>query len=113
MGICWYCYWGWPKPVADIYLKALECLDGNKSPLHFGPAHVVWEDENWDSAEWCLEHFDKYVGDNSEADLAIVRESLKELVKLPMAVRCVEPEDYDDEHPEAYPPAAGIEMVKV
>jgi len=21
--ICWYCYWGWPKPVAGIYKKAL------------------------------------------------------------------------------------------
>jgi len=23
MGICWYCHWGWAKPVADIYDEAL------------------------------------------------------------------------------------------
>jgi hypothetical protein len=51
MGICWFCYWGWPKPVADIYLKALAKLDGYDSPLHFGPAHIIWDDENFDRAD--------------------------------------------------------------
>jgi len=113
MGICWDCYWGWPKPVADIYDKALNDLDGYKSPLHFGPSHIVWEDENFHSAEWCLEHFDENTVEYySESDIAIVRRSLQELAALPLNVRCVEPEDYDDEHPELYPPPPGIEMVR-
>lgn len=113
MGICWYCYWGWPKPVAEIYLKALADLDGNKRPLHYGPSHVVWEDENFDFAEWCIEHFDEYRGDFSDSELVIVLESLKELAALPMDIKCVEPEDYDNEHPALYPPDSGVEMVRV
>ena len=68
MGICWYCYWGWPKQIAEIYKKALKELDGYSAPLHFGPAHIVWDDENFDSGEWCLEHFDDYKGDYSEEE---------------------------------------------
>jgi hypothetical protein len=43
----------------------------------------------------------------------IVRESLVELAALPERVYDVEPEDYDDEHPELYPPAEGVVMVFV
>ncbi len=111
MGICWNCYWGWPKPVADIYDKALAALAGDESPLDYGPGHIVWADENFDSAEWCLKHFDEHRSDYSDADRAIVKESLEKLTELPLNVRCVEPEDYDDEHPELYPPPKGIEMV--
>jgi len=113
MGICWYCHWGWPKPVAAIYEKALDALEGDDSPLLYGPGHIVWADENFHSAEWCLEHFEDHTGDRGEADLAIVRQSLEELAKLPLDVRCVEPEDYDEEHPENFPPLAGIEMVRI
>ena len=113
MGICWSCYWGWTKPVAEIYEKALQALGGDEVPLHYGPAHIVWSDENFDSAEWCLEHFSEHKGDFSESDLAIVRKSLEELVALSLETRCVEPEDYDDEHPKNFPPPDGVEMVKV
>lgn len=111
MGICWYCYWGWAKPVADIYQEALRRLDGDDFPLKFSGSHIVWEDENFDLAEGCLEHFKEHNDDYSEEDLAIVRWSLEELVKLPLDIRCPEPEDYDDEHPELFPPT--IEVVKV
>ena len=112
MGICWYCYWGWSKPVADIYDRALGDLSGDSSPLEYGPSHIVWSDENFHSAEWSLEHFDEHKGDLSEAELVIVKRSLTELAALPLNVRCVEPDDYDDEHPELFPPPPGIEMVK-
>ena len=98
--------------MADIYKKALTDLDGDESPLHYGPSHVVWADENFHSAEWCLKNFDKYENDLTDVELTIVKRSLEELAELPMDVRCVEPEDYDDEHPELYPPPIGIEMVK-
>ena len=111
--MCWYCYWGWSKPVADIYKKALEDLDGRDSSLHYGPAHIVWDDENFGSAEWCLEHFDEYKRDYSIDDLIIVRRSLEELARLPLDVRCVAPEEYDGRHPELYPPPIGVKMVKV
>ena len=84
MGICWYCHWGWAKPVAEIYQEALKRLNGYASPLHFGPAHIVWEDENFDSAEWCLENFDNYKGDYTPEELEIVKWSLVELAKLPL-----------------------------
>ena len=48
MGMCWWCHWGWPKPIHDIYDKALAALDGDESPLLYGPAHVVWVHEIWD-----------------------------------------------------------------
>lgn len=113
MGICWYCYWGWPKAIADIYKAALDKLDGWESPLHFGPAHIVWEDENFDSAEWCLEHFEEYTGndDYTAEHYAIVRWSLEELAKLPMSERDVEPANYDEKHPELFPPPAGLTMI--
>ena len=111
MGICWDCYWGWPKAVADIYDKALADLDGDVSLLHDGPSHIVWADENFHSAEWCLEYFDEYKGGISNQALMIVRRSLEELSKIKLAERCIEPADYDDAHPELYPPPKDVEMV--
>lgn len=113
MGICWYCYWGWPKPVADIYKKALDKLDGDDTPLLYGPAHIVWEDENFDSAEWCLEHFYEYKHGYNYFELEIVKQSLKELKDLPLEIREIVPEDYDEEHPELFPPPSNMEMIKI
>ncbi|RPI88732.1 MAG: hypothetical protein EHM41_00215 [Chloroflexi bacterium] len=114
MSICWYCYWGWSKPVADIYTRALIKLDGDESALHYGPAHVVWEDENWDCAEDCLKDFDQYTNTNhTNEEWEIVRDSLKELIQISIEIRDPEPEEYDGEHPEQYPPAPGIEMVRL
>ena len=112
MSICWSCYWGWPKPVADIYDKALLALDDYDSPLQFGPSHIVWGDENFDQAEWCLEHFEEHKGDYDNFCLNIVRKSLEELTALPLSVKCVIPENYDGEHPELFPPPENIIMVK-
>lgn len=116
-GYCWYCHWGWAKPVAEIYKKALAKLNGDSSPLSFGPAHVVWADENWDFAESCLENYDKWVKEYndderfSDDDLKVVRWSLEELVKIPLKDREIEPEDYDGKHPENYPPLVEVEKV--
>jgi hypothetical protein len=114
--LCWFCYWGWPKVIDDIYQQALSKLDGDEKPLCFGPAHVVWEDENFDSAEWCLENFDKYSQGHSEQELAVVKWSLEELAKVPMSTRTVAREYNDavdadqDVHPKDYPPPKGMEM---
>ena len=113
MSICWYCYWGWAKPVYDIYQQAVEKLGGDNSPLVFGPSHIVWEDENWDQVDWCLDHFNEFKNDFSEEDLTVVRWSLEELAKLPLSQRDIEPEDYDGENPDQYPPALGVITVRV
>ena len=113
MGICWYCYWGWAKPVAAIYYQAVKKLGGNEVRLHYGPAHVVWADENWDCVETCLEIFDDYKGDHSKEELEIVRWSLQELAKIPLEQREIEPDDYDGMNPQNYPPAKGVEVVKM
>lgn len=112
MGICWYCHWGWPKPVADIFLRAKAAL-GDDYWLDFGPGHIVWSDENFDSANWCLEHFDEYSDGMDEHSKSVVRKSLEELKALAPELYDVEPEDYDDENPQNYPPPAGAEMVRV
>lgn len=111
--ICWYCHWGWPAPVAEIFLKARDALGGDDSPLRYGPAHVVWDDENWDHAGWCLAHFEKYKGDYTDEELLIVRRSLEELAALPVENWDVVPDDYDGEHPEQFPPPPNVKMVQV
>jgi hypothetical protein len=104
--ICWYCYWGWAKPVADIYNSALIALGGDESPLHYSFPHIVWADENFEdeNIQSCLENIEEYRSEYSDQDVSIVKWSLKELLKIPEEIRCPEPEDYDDEHPELYPP---------
>lgn len=77
----------WSAQVGQIYADALEKLGGNETPLHYGPAHVVWDDGNLDSAEWCLENFEEYEGNISKTDAAIVRQSLERLARIPLEKR--------------------------
>lgn len=124
---CYWCYWGWPKPIRDIYDDCVK--RAGDSAMKYGPAHIVWADENWDSAKWCLDHFDEWVRDwNHEKhhagqlavdhkpvvrewslnrytneQLAVVRESLERLIDVPDQFKH-EPEGYDDENPGDFPP---------
>ena len=79
--ICWWCHWGWPKAVAEIYRRAQKDIDAlldgwpkaendwtypgwpscGETALEFGPGHVVWSDENWDCAPACLRDFDRNI----------------------------------------------------
>ena len=116
MGICWYCWWGWPKSVADIYERALAALDGDESELLYGPGHIVWADENFarEHVEWCLhegeagEYWHDYATDKSKK---IVLDSLRELLALPDSILDSVPEEYDGENPERYPPPSPIPFV--
>jgi len=110
MSMCWWCHWGWPKPIADIYIKAVKDLGGFLNALHFGPSHIVWEDENWDCAQWCLDHFDEYGGDYDEEELAIVRRSLEELLLVPDEYK-EWPAEYDGNNPGQFPPPAHWTMI--
>ena len=108
MSYCYFCHWGWPPEIAAIYTRAKEALGGDEHPLHYGPAHAVWEDENFDAAECCIENFDRYVQD-TDPDLtghekAVVMQSLVELAALPMELR-VPPESFNwDDLPSDHPP---------
>jgi len=115
--ICWDCYWGWPKAVADIYDRAAADLDAAgfdpEHELDYGPGHVVWADENWDCAAWCVTQIETPAfADRDPRAMAIVRRSLEELDALPADVRDVTPEDYDGENPENFPPPPHVVMVK-
>lgn len=103
MCICWNCYWGWPKPIRDIYDEALAKLDGNDLPLRFGPAHIVWEDENFDCAQICLDEFEPYASELTEYEKEIVRWSLERLLEVPEEFK-EWPDDYDGKQPENFPP---------
>jgi hypothetical protein len=118
--VCWYCRWGWPKAVADIYDR-----HGNAGDLDWGPAHVVWADENFDDdvIRACLRECDEWDarpepgdGDNTDHYLsAVARASLIELLAVPESVRIPRP-DYDESphdgrSVEDFPPPPEIEMV--
>ena len=111
MGVCWYCHWGWAKRVAEIYREAVNMAEDAYWALHFGPTHIIWEDENFDdhSIEFCTGEMSG--PDNSrfsEMQLEAVRWSLEELAKIPEHERCIEPDGYDGEHPERYPPKCEV-----
>lgn len=108
MGACWWCCCGWPKPIRDIYDAAemkLETIGSNKSRLHYGPAHIVWGDENFEQhhIQSCLDDFDRWCDNFTEQEKDIVRQSLLDMLAIPDEYKH-EPAGYDDEHPENYPP---------
>ena len=126
MGICWYCTWGWAKPVAEIYKQAFRDLNHGEYvngidvraywALNYGPAHCTWADENFtrEVIQAELDGFDKWAAEwnkdqahrskFTDDELAIVRRSLEELLALPDEQLMAEPSDYDDENPELFPP---------
>lgn len=109
--ICWYCHWGWSKAVTDIYQRHL-AIAGHAA-MHYGAAHIVWDDENFgrEHVQWCLDEFEQYKCDDaSDAENEAVRQSLIELLALTDDVLDPEPEDYDGERPEMFPPR--VEMAR-
>lgn len=109
MGICWYCHWGWSKPVVDIYRRYL-AIAGEEA-MHYGAAHIVWDDENFERehVQWCLDHFEQYKRDDAtDAENDAVRDSLIALLALSDGELAPKPADYDNEHPDLFPPA--VEM---
>lgn len=119
MASCWYCHWGWPKPVHDIYVKYRALLGDDYEALEEGPAHIVWGDENFEdfAIYHCLslcknpsrsQHFG-YSG----AVLPLVTASLEELLTIPEEQRCIVPEGYDGVDPSQFPPPKGVEVARI
>lgn len=111
--MCWYCYWGLPKPVHEIYQRGLE--DVGESAMNYGPAHVVWADFNLDngSIQACIEDCEQRLyGDFDATTFERVKQSLVELLAVPEEIRCPMPDNHDPNQPELFPPPAGLELVK-
>lgn len=113
--MCWYCEWGLPKPVADIYTEALEKLGGYKHPLHYAAAHTVWDDYNFSdkSIQWCIDNFNKYRGDYTDSELRVVMWSLLKLLQIPENERDIASFNNEGEELIDAPPPDGIKMVKI
>lgn len=125
--MCYWCYWGWPVELADIHDESVERIEAileplrfNKetfeevqteppsgfSALHFGPGHVLWEDENWDCADYCLKECDgEMVEGWVPAAVEVLRDSLRRVIALPDHLKR-EPEGYseDETDPKDFPP---------
>lgn len=115
MGACWFCYWGWPLPVADIHDKYLRIA--GESAMYYGPAHIVWADENFERehVQWCLDNYESWCAEwglkhdgQTPEQWEAVRASLVELLALPDDVLYPVPEAFDvtedDADPSAFPP---------
>jgi len=88
----------WHEDVAKIYEEHVAVAGFDA--MHFGPAHIVWEDGNMEDhhIQWCLDHFDKYVRDFSDEEMAPVRRSLEQLLEVPELDRELPPDwtcDYE------------------
>lgn len=80
----------WPRDVRAIYDDCMARIGAaGESAMHFGPAHIVWEDDNFETehVQWCLDNFDEYADDLTEAQKQIVRESLRRLLEIPESAR--------------------------
>lgn len=103
--------------MVDIYKKYLPLA--GESAMHYNIAHIVWDDENFERhhIEYCLNeatpHYDEDGNGHSPAQVEWVRESLRELLKLPDSILVPRP-DFDDSPDEAvaqdYPPPPGMTM---
>lgn len=109
MSVCWFCHWGWHPKVKAIFDEAVTII--GEAPLLFGPSHIVWEDENFNDAQWCLDHFNDRKWIYSKHELTIVRQSLERLIEIPAEWK-TEPADYDGERPEKYPPPWRLHQCK-
>jgi hypothetical protein len=89
----------------DIYQRFAPIA--GEAAMHYGAAHVVWDDENFDRAtvQTCLDRFDAWKrADATDAENEAVRQSLLALLALSDAELSPEPSDYDGENPKHYPP---------
>lgn len=110
--ICYYCHWGWPREIAEIYIKAARLLNGDTDLLEYGPAHIVWCDENFDddAVNWCL-YKDTLAYDLTKKQEGIIIQSLRDLLEVNHTKRQW-PDYFDvDDDPSKYPPPSDWDCV--
>jgi hypothetical protein len=93
----------------DIYDKYLAVA--GEDAMHYGAAHIVWDDENFDRGcvQACLDDFERWKRDDcTDEQNEAVRQSLLDMLALPDDQREVEPDDYDGEHPDNFPPTCEV-----
>ena len=114
----WFCFWGWPRPVADIYVRAVRKLNGDSYALRYGPSKMVWEGGHFSQAKLCLECWDvRSWGGLTESELEVVRTSLEELTQVDPDL-LVPPKDYcgrprSVSAPALYPPRPDVTYVRM
>lgn len=130
MSNCWYCYWGWPEQTANIYSryeKLLRMLSDRYKEheslpdlaaaftLNYGPGHIVWEDENFDCAQWCLDEATNNFSEWPKKIMALHKRALRELLRLPGWLINLEPEEYQsgEGSVEEWPPPIGVKMIHI
>lgn len=107
--MCWYCYWGWADQVVRIFEKYDPICE-----LEYGIGHTVWADENFETShiEFCLSLPNDGQNDGCSFGYEFQVMALRELLLIDEKIRCCEPDDYDGENPENFPPAKGVVMSK-
>lgn len=115
--MCWYCYWGWPKQLADIYECYCDACD-----LDYGIGHICWADCNFEThhVEWCLKetrpaNWKERYGGRADQEWDDQRAALEELLAVPEEIRCPIPDDVDGDpsnDPESFPPPSHLVMSK-
>lgn len=109
MSECYYCHWGWPPDIKEIFDDAIAEI-GCREPLLFGPAHIVWSDENFDLAQSCLDNFDHYSlpSNFSDEEYRIVRRSLELLRDIYQPALHAPPAEFqkddEDDNPDRFIP---------
>lgn len=73
--------------IKSIYLSAVEKLGGDWWILENGFGSHVWGDGNYPSAEYFLKDFPEAHDSVTAEQLAVIKWSLEELVKIPLEVR--------------------------
>jgi len=77
----------WPPAVWAIYERHCRAIDqlgfNGELEMGYGPAHLVWDDENWRCIQFCLDECEGWTRREVSAEvLAIVRQSLLDLLQL-------------------------------
>jgi hypothetical protein len=84
------------KRITEIYQKYEKVIDEHSGDgfmkLNFGPAHIVWEDSNFEThhIQWCIDHAEDYRRNLCSLEFDAVMNSLKELLTVPEEQRMQE-----------------------
>ncbi len=78
----------WPREVAAIYKRCVDVV--GVGAMNYGPAHIVWDDGNFDSGsiQWCIDNAWKNRNELGDDAVAVVIQSLHDLASVSESIRC-------------------------